>query len=285
MIRISQHGTDGFGHQLHGLLSVMACHNLNKYYFDSQHFLTKNFSYDHISKNEALVMTSYLKEVVHLFSQNVPDLTPPKNIVHSHEIYRIPQNTSQETTHTLDNAYYFEKYFTKNEQDHIYQMIEKIKPYFNNKYLPPSRLLDNNVVFHVRMGDALRTSRKPEIEKQCEKVKLLASILSKKYPECHFYIHSDGNVSDLFKNIPEQKKTFYPKNTPLIQVLSDFIHAHIFVSGCSSLSIVSTFLATCPERKNIVCDGQMNPDKHSVDKNSVEISKFIDSLQYSESTP
>ena len=33
-INIIQHGTDGMGHQLHGLLSCLALHNIDKYYFD-----------------------------------------------------------------------------------------------------------------------------------------------------------------------------------------------------------------------------------------------------------
>ena len=40
-VAIIQHGTDGFGHQLHGLLSCLALHNVDNYYFDGYSFINK----------------------------------------------------------------------------------------------------------------------------------------------------------------------------------------------------------------------------------------------------
>lgn len=48
-IHIIQHGTDGTGHQLHGLLSCLALHNINDYYFDGIMYINKPFSYQHIN--------------------------------------------------------------------------------------------------------------------------------------------------------------------------------------------------------------------------------------------
>ena len=49
-ISIIQHGTDGMGHQLHGLLSLLALHNVDNYYFDGHAFIDKNFSFEHIDQ-------------------------------------------------------------------------------------------------------------------------------------------------------------------------------------------------------------------------------------------
>ena len=44
-IFVIQHGTDGMGHQLHGLLSCLALHNVKNYYFDGYAFINKRFSF------------------------------------------------------------------------------------------------------------------------------------------------------------------------------------------------------------------------------------------------
>lgn len=37
MIHLVQDGSDGFGHQLHGIFSCMILHNIEKYYFDANY--------------------------------------------------------------------------------------------------------------------------------------------------------------------------------------------------------------------------------------------------------
>jgi hypothetical protein len=119
----------------------------------------------------------------------------------------------------------------------------------------------------------MKTSRKDSIIQNNIMVQQCSTILHNKFPEHNFYIHSDGDPSLLFKNIPENKKTFFPKSTNLMLLLSDFIHCDIFVCGCSSLSVVSTFLGE--KSLIIVPDGQKSKNKHSIHKSSVEISHFI----------
>ena len=53
-ISIIQHGTDGMGHQLHGLLSLLALHNVDNYYFDGHAFIYKNFSFEHIDQKNSI---------------------------------------------------------------------------------------------------------------------------------------------------------------------------------------------------------------------------------------
>ena len=52
-INIIQHGTDGMGHQLHGLLSCLALHNINNYYFDGYIFIKKQTP--HVTSLEIIV--------------------------------------------------------------------------------------------------------------------------------------------------------------------------------------------------------------------------------------
>ena len=41
------------GHQLHGLLSCLALHNINKYYFDGYAFINKYITFQHIKGIES----------------------------------------------------------------------------------------------------------------------------------------------------------------------------------------------------------------------------------------
>ncbi len=271
-ILISQHGKDGFGHQLHGLFTVLICHESKNYYFDSNHFLTKKFSFQHLTDSKEIEQAKlYLKEIVSLFSNSLNlKKTNSKFFIHSHEIYKIPQNNNIQTTYTLDNVFGFESHFDKVEKNHIYDLVEKIKPFFVNSFLPPCNLKEKNIVFHLRMGDALRTFRGKDINIHNQNVKKLIDLLLVKYPDYHFYIHSDGDVKNIFEKVSDKNKTFCPKDTKLLNVLSDFINSNIFVSSVSSLSTVCTFLGN---RRQLT----IVPDSpgHTVFKNSIRISDYI----------
>ena len=58
-------------------------------------------------------------------------------------------------------------------------------------------------------------------------------------------------------------------NTPILDVLADFIYARIFIAGVSSLSKVSTFLG---HKKLIIIN---DDNKHSVNTECVKISDYI----------
>ena len=66
-VAIIQHGTDGFGHQLHGLLSCLALHNVDNYYFDGYAFINKKFSFEHINEENSIKVKEYFIEIIKKF--------------------------------------------------------------------------------------------------------------------------------------------------------------------------------------------------------------------------
>ena len=53
-------------------------------------------------------------------------------------------------------------------------------PLFINKYLPPKQLPDNNIVIHIRMGDALTTGRGESINNYNKALIKLIDIIENK---------------------------------------------------------------------------------------------------------
>lgn len=275
-IHIIQHGTDGFGHQLEGLITTMAFHNIRNYYFDGNIFINKEFKYEHISnQNEALIVTQYLKHAVTQFSlffkQQPIQYT---NILHAHEIYKIPDqnNTDTKTLYSLDNVFHYNSryipHITQNEIDSLYKNIEILKPFFrNNPYLMQAQqnLVPNNIVIHIRMGDALDGGRQP--------ILILDQLLDKlliQYPNHTIYVHSDGNPCEYIKKHPF---ILFDKSTPLIQVMSDFINAKVIVCGNSSLVRACAFIGN--QQLKLIHDDI--PPCQFIDKNCIRISNYLSS--------
>ena len=263
---IIQHGTDGFGHQLHGLFSVMILHGIKNYYFDGHTFIIKYFKFEHLCDEE--IMRSYMIEAVKSFIDDQKQ-TPKDYVtnVHSHELTNIPSVYNSRIIYSLDNAYYFDRLTEFDEEDkrkHS-ENIKNFSKYFrNNKILPQCRLDPNNIVVHVRLGDSVGREGNDVFRQQLNKVidKLLIQ-----HPDHKVYIHSDGDPSMFLNKI--NNCVFFDNKTPLIQVVSDLIHSKILVSGVSSLSTVSTFIG---EHEHIIV-----PDvvKHGIPDKSVRMSKFL----------
>lgn len=236
---IIQHSVDGFGHQLHGLFSTMILHNIKNYYFDSHAYCNKHFVFEHISEEESNIMKQYLIESVsrfkYYYNQNPSQY---KSIYHVHELNNIPNEHNSNVLYSIDNAYYFDRlYLSSNDQARHNENIQEYKHFFMNNYIT-NRLDKDNIVINVRLGDALTGDRKDSIHQYNNKLGLLMQKLTKKYPNHRIYVHSDGNP-DFLK---DYNYTFFGKNTPLIDVLSDFIYSKVLICGISSLSYVSAFL-------------------------------------------
>lgn len=234
-----QDGTDGMGHQLHGLLSCLGLHNINNYYFDGFIFINKFFNFQHINIIEALDVKNYFIEIIRIFiieyNLNVKNY---KNHVHSQEIYNIPKDYESETIYSLDNCYFFNKIpIDNNEMKEYINNIQKIKNFFVNEKLPKKRLCDDNIVIHIRQGDALITDRVDNIIKHNKQLLNIIPKLVEKYSQYKFYIHSDGDITFLTDILTEKKINYvnFVKNEHILNVLSDFIYSKIFITGHSSL--------------------------------------------------
>ena len=72
----------------------------------------------------------------------------------------------------------------------------------------------------------------------------------KNYDSTHnIIIHTNGEISDSF--LSKDYIKIYDKNTDVLQILSDFIHADILIMNYSALSIVGHLLAN--DEQEVYC--------------------------------
>lgn len=273
MIHIIQHGSDGLGHQLHGLFSCLILHNVGNYRFSGYDFIKKPFKFQHLSTIEQQQSKLYLCEVVELFIQKYEISNRKFNgYIHSHEVYKIPENSDENILYGLDNAYYFDRINLTNDERVLHSKnICDMAPLFINKYLPPRRLSENNIVIHVRMGDALTSGRGESIKNYNASLMKLIDILINKYIDYEYYFHTDGNIDFILDKLTGKniKYTLSEKNTPILNVISDLIHSKILICGNSGLSKVCSFLGN----KELVVINDDN--KHSMPTITRKISDYI----------
>jgi len=273
MVYIIQHGSDGLGHQLHGLFSCLILHNVGNYRFSGYDFIKKPFKFQHLSPIEEKQSKLYLSEVVQLFIQKY-NITNRKfnGYIHSHEVYKIPEKSDENMLYGLDNAYYFDRInLTRLEKELHSENICNMAPFFINKYLPSNRLSEKNIVVHVRLGDALTTGRGESINNYNKALMNLIDILINKYIDYEYYFHTDGNIDFILNKLKGKnvKYTLSEKNTPILNVISDLIHSNILICGNSGLSKVCSFLGN----KELVVINDDN--KHSMPTIAHKISDYI----------
>ena len=271
-ISIIQHGVDGMGHQLHGLLSCLALNKVGNYYFDGYAFINKNFYFQHINQNSSLKVKEYFIEIVKEFIKvNNQVKRNYKKIIHSHEVYKIPNNYDSDILYSLDNSYYFDRIpINKSQYEKYITNIEKIRHLFINEKLPQNRLNEKNVVIHLRQGDAITCGRGDVINSYNKKIVNILPKLANNFRDYIFYIHTDGNADFLTNILSKYNVNYivYPKNEDILNVLSDFIHSNVFLAGISGLSTVCTFLGN--HKLTIVSDDI----KHSLPKDVIRISNY-----------
>lgn len=276
MICITQHGTDGVGHQLYGLFTSMILHNLRNYRFDSNVFMNKMFRFEHLSTIDAELCKSYMIEIARLFGLHfqTENIEYEKHI-HAHEFYNIPENYDPKTIYTIDNVFYFDRLHMNDEESILHKKnIETVKKFFINDRLPPKRLDENNIVIHFRLGDALTAGRGESIHKYNDSIKVLLPQLIKKYKNHTFYIHTDDVVDEMIDILKSNNSKYElcSKNTNIMQVISDFVYAKILICGNSSLSKVYSFIGN----KELIVVHDDN--SQSMPEGSYKISNLISTL-------
>ena len=267
-IHIIQHGTDGFGHQLLGLFSCLLLHGVGDYRFEGYTFLGKPFRFDHIDQAQSANCKEYMLETVSNFIKDISaERVPISKGVHAHELHRI-ENPTKDTIYSLDNAYYFDRVqMTDLERMTHRANIERMKHYFMNAKLPPNILPAKHIVMHIRLGDAMTSGRGDSIRKYNTHILGLIERFKGVYPGYHYIIHSDGDVSEITRDI--DSFTVRSKSTPIMDVLCDFIHSRIFVCGNSGLSKVCSFLGD----KELVIVNDDN--RHSMPTGTFTISGYL----------
>jgi hypothetical protein len=239
-IKICQSGADGFGHQLEGMLRVISLSLNNK--AEYMYNFKKQFSFEHTNFNLD-TLNSYLLNALGTLSNGFT--------VNSEKKYKDIYNEQREFKDIIESdADYLEtiycydgvgcgRKFPPNFEyiDEVEKSLPTLRNAFvlNNLFLPkPSYdTRVNNIVCHIRLGDAVGT-RSLETDRFINYIKEY-----QKNPENHITIHTNGDV-DYLKS---ENITVCDKDTDVLQILSDFIHADTFLMNNSSLSVAAHLLA------------------------------------------
>ena len=248
-VKICQHGTDGFGHQLEGMLRLLSLSINNK--ADYKYNYKKNFQFEH-TNFDIQKLTKYLKEALKFLSNDKYD-----EIDESYNVILSEQRTFEEIlkNDNLNNLYLYDGVCCSIPEKlppnfEFNQEIEKSLPilreaFVEKNYYLPKPSYDNkfiNVCCHIRLGDAIG-QRILDNDKLYEIIKYF----QKKYNKYRIIVHSDGDVSKIAGN----NTILYNSKTDVLQVLSDFIFADILLINYSSLSIAAHLLGD--KKQKVIC--------------------------------
>lgn len=217
LITVSQKGSDGFGHQLHGVISLIGCHDL--IYNINFNELIKNFnyshSYQHLNKNDMILCNKFMLQ----FIMKIIKLNN----------FTIKDNNKQTTY--KDNAWGNKKCMNNFYKYYNFDNFKDL--YVHSNYINKKKY-NKIIVFHARFGDSgKRTSNYNILNK-------LIINLNNKYINSFFIIHTDGNIN---KFIHKSYNIIYKdKNTNILQCFFDLVNSDILIYSNSSLSTSAILL-------------------------------------------
>ena len=244
-VKIFQGGSDGFGHQLEGMLRLLSLSINNK--ADYQYNYNKKYTFEHTNFN-VMDLIKYISTALKILNYLVGK-TNNKNFelnynIISNEMRTFDQIMSQDINYTK-NIYLYDgvgfgnalppNFEPKKELEKSLPILREAfveenanlpKPSYDNKFI--------NVCVHLRMGDAVGT-RVLDNEELCKVVKYFQKY-NNKY---RIIIHSDGIVNELSYD----NTVINDCKTDVLQILSDFIYADILIMNYSGLSIAAHLLA------------------------------------------
>jgi len=253
-LKICQHGTDGFGHQLEGMLRLISLDIHNK--VDYQYLYKSSFTFEHqnfdITKlNQYLVESlnilykqknqnqeqNAFNQIKHREQRNFSDIfiQDPDYMKTLYLYDGVSSNITEELPPNFET------------KDEIQTSLSYLRNAFvkNNKFLPePSYINDRTykyVCCHIRMGDAIG-QRILDNVKIGEVIRFFQN--DNKY---QVVIHSDGMI-DSFTN---ENTILHGANTDVLQILSDFIYADILIMNYSSISIAAHLLGN--DTQFVIC--------------------------------
>ena len=230
---IVHYGIDGFAHQLEGILGGIAMHYCNKvnYIFTYD----REYTFQHSNKLKKIQCINYIKKVYSNLLKIYPQKKTNLSRVHIHETYLIPENPDNNIIYSIDNTYHEPAEYLFRSSDFIKSIFRK-----DNEYLPkPSYNNEKyNIVIHIRKGDALQRQR------ELDRLELAIKHLQNTQKNTLITIHSNGSVLE-YKN--ESNTKLFDKDTHVLQVLSDMIHADIMIMSQSAVSSVAAWLTDSKE--------------------------------------
>ena len=258
-VKICQHGTDGFGHQLEGTLRLLSLSLNNK--AEYQYNYDKKYTFEH-TNFEIDKLTQYLTTALKIISNktNENDNKQENNL----NFFFKEQRTFDDilkNDKNVENAIYCYDGVSSNitnilppnfeSNSEVEKSLPKLREAFveKNIYLP-TKSYDNtliNVCCHIRLGDAVgqRILDNENIFKVIKEFQ--------KYNKYRIIIHTDGDV----KHLQCHNTIIYDSTTDVLQVLSDFIYADILIITYSSLSIAAHLLAD--NKQNVIYPTNAGP--------------------------
>lgn len=240
-----QHGVDGFGHQLHGLVTSLCADGEVGLVFHDAAFLEKSFAFEHINAAVAVDAAEYLRAAVRRYAadRRLGELPRPLPVHHVHDMNRIPLRGAADTVYSVDNLFVFES-FPQISAPRLFGNLRNLQCHFTGSILPEPTLRDG-VVIHVRQGDALRTSRRSALKASVTHARRAIRSLRRKFGDVEFLLHTDGDGRRLGWRLfagSGARWRVAPKSTSVLSVLSDLIHARVLIGSVSSLSTVAILL-------------------------------------------
>jgi hypothetical protein len=274
-VKICQYGTDGFGHQLEGILRLLSLSINNKaeYY----HNYDKTYIFEH-SNFEINTLKQYLTEAINIILKEEQKEETTLNLILREQ--RTFDEILKNDENVENTIYYYDGVcsnipgklppnFEANTE--IEKSLPKLREAFveKNKYLP-EKSYDNtfiNVCCHIRLGDAVG-QRILDNENLFKVIKEF-----QKYNKYRIIIHTDGDVN----NLQCDNTTIYDSKTDVLQVLSDFIYADILIMNFSSLSIVAHLLGD--NKQNVICPTNAGPTfKHRCLNKCITVDEILNNL-------
>ena len=217
LITVSQKGSDGFGHQLHGVISLIGCHDLI-YNIDFNE-LINNFNhshkYQHLNKKDMILcnkfMFKFIARIIKLNNFTIKDNN--KNCIYK------------------DNAFGNKKCMNNFYKYYNYDNFKDL--YVHSNYINKKKY-NKIIALHARFGDSGKRSSNYNI------LNKLIINLNNIYINSFFIIHTDGNIN---KFIYKSNNIIYKnKNTNILQCFFDLINSDILIYSYSSLSTSAILL-------------------------------------------
>lgn len=275
-IKIFQSGTDGFGHQLEGTLRLLSLSLNNKADYDYHYNKTYTFEHNNIDVEK---LTQYINSALMYLSkyeETIKQISSYSLKYVNRESYRTFGQIIAEDADFKNVLYYYDGVgcgrtlppnFESSEEFEFSLPILREAFVKSNIYLPIKEYSNDfiNVAVHIRLGDAVGTRPLDN-----ENLYNVVTYFQTKKETYKIIIHSDGDVNHL-----QSENTYIKdKNTDVLKILSDFIHADILIINYSSLSIAAHILANneqiviCPDKAGVTFE-------HRILKKCIKCSQFL----------
>jgi len=273
-LKIAQSGMDGFGHQFEGTLRIvhMALNDLTlEYAFD----LKKPYGYEH-SNHDTDLLVNYIRTGYAVLKGAPLDL---------HEIPtrcgggRLFESIRENDVDFQEYVYLYDG--TEGGQSlpinfrPILQSCPRLRRAFvdDNPFLPPPTFSSSsgirNIVCHLRLNDAVNT-RVLDTDMLIRVVRYF-----QEQANVQITIHSDGDVASLSSS----NTIIQPRETDVLQVMSDFIHADILIMNYSGLSIAAHLLGR--EDQKVICPSRAgNTFFHRILPKCVRCDHFLENPSF-----